>query len=413
MSRHAYSSTLLATASKHCPRAMAYQEDGEPYDRRPFEVGIAAHAILEAVGRTVDADGDALSMESVESIARETGETLIAKGRSYNNRPEPPLRPESVWEGRDLALDWLAREPMVPGGRFELGIAVDRHWKPTGYYDDAVWLRAVVDVVRVGVREDEESSVRFVTVRDYKSSWAAGESELQTIQRKVQAVLAWIHFGADAQAIRLEVVNLRTLKLHAVEYWPRDGDVTLTEWRADLEATLRAYDSQRGLAGGLPAIPGGGCYGCPFALRCPSFRAFALQACIPESAEDRARLFVAAEALRDALREGLKADSHLAPIFVPGGVVGTVGTESRVLTPEAYLQLWSEWSQRGGDPLGFAKALELTTGNAEALAKVLYPTRKELEPRRMLLDEVTTTEVKRRFGFHADAEEEETDAARS
>ena len=403
----AYSSTLLNTASRHCPRAMHYQETGEPYDRRPFEVGIAAHAILEAVGNAANDDGAELDFERAAGVSLVCAESLIAFGREYQRKPEPPLSPGAVFAGRDLALDWLTREPMPPGARCEVVVAVDRNWRPVGYYDERAWLRGILDVVRVGERGDEESSAAFVTVRDYKSAWSAGEAELLTLQRKIQACLAWATWGQEAQAIRLEVVNLRTLRVHAAEYWPADGDVTLAEWRREIETTLRAYDSMRSAPGGLPAIVGGGCYGCPWALRCEEFRAFVGQGGIPESSEERAKLFVAAEALREALRPSLKADSDMAPIPVPGGVVGTVGRETRALTDDAYSTLWREWSQRGGDALGFARALGLTTGNAEALAKVLYPTRKEIDARRDLLAEVLTTKIDRRFGFHADQPQEE------
>lgn len=402
-----YSSTLLNTAARHCPRAMQFQETGEPYDRRPFEVGIAAHACLEAVGNAANEDGSEVGDERAAGVSLVCAEALIGIGRSYQGKPEPPLSPDAVFAGRELALNWLAREPMQPGGRFEVGIAVDRHWRVVPYYDERAWLRGILDVVRVGAREDEESSAAFVVVRDYKSAWSAGEDELLTLQRKIQACLAWATWGADAQAIRLEVVNLRTLRCHAAEYWPTDGDVTLDEWRREIEVALLAYDSMRSAPGGLPAIVGGGCYGCPWAMRCEAFREFVGQTGIPESSEERAKLFVAAEVLREALKPALKADSELAAIPVPGGVVGTVGLETRDLVPDAYSTLWREWSQRGGDALGFARAIALTTGNAESLAKVLYPSRKELDARRHMLSEVLTTKIERRFGFHAGTEGEE------
>jgi hypothetical protein len=414
-----YRSTSLKLASKHCPRALDHMEAGDGVDRRQFEVGTAAHAVLQAVGEaTAQADRE-LTPAEVDKVAGATAAALLERGRSFDGKPEPPLSADGCWQGRDLALRWLALRPEQPGARFEIGLAVDAQWRPVPYGSPLARYRTVIDRMEIIEEGDEESAWRVLVLRDYKSAWSTDAGELDTLQLRGHAVMGWISEAGNVQVIRREVVNLRTMKLYGGDFETdlQMGDEVslqlLRRWRDDLQATMDGYDRMAAL-GRRPAVPGAGCSGCPYLFRCADAldyieRAGAVGAY--GTAEERARGFAVASAVAAGLKERLQADTQEAPVDLGDAVVGTVGKPGRELAGDAYSALWESWQRGGGDGRGFAKALKLGVGNAEQMAKALFPARGEKPMRDDLLESVTAPTVRREFGIHRKNHQQQQEGA--
>ena len=89
--RKAWSSTRLGLVARHCPRALDFADADTPRDRSIFETGIAAHHILQAVGEHQRREDRLLEPEDFEAIAANVLRHLVAEGRLFEGRPEPPL----------------------------------------------------------------------------------------------------------------------------------------------------------------------------------------------------------------------------------------------------------------------------------------------------------------------------------
>lgn len=403
-----YRPTTLALVENHCPAALDFYEAGKPRDPRPFEVGIAAHAVLQAIGEETNRLGRQLDQTEVDALALSVAQRLVAVGRTFDGEQEPPLTMANVLAGRDLAVEYLTRWWPTIGASIELGIAVDRHWNRVDYYSPDAWLRCILDYAVVeDVEIDEESAARTLFIRDFKSSWAAGASELETIQRRVQAVLGWLHFAYQGpQRLVLEVANLRTGKVHELELWPTDDpEGQLARWRADIEAMLGALDQQKRL-GHRVASPGACCVGCPYVLSCPWAQDYLEAAGIPGTAERRAVSYAVAHAHLSALAPLVREDAGDGSVPVPGGVVGYVAKVSRKVRSESYADLAAAWEDSGGDLAGFARAVDLTVSNVESVAKALHPDRKQKKERDAFVAALVEPETKSQFGVHSAAREE-------
>lgn len=394
-----YHSTNLALVSRCCPFALELQERGVPAERSVYQVGIAAHAILEGVALCTNEVNRELTEEEVNVSALGVCERLMSVGRSYDGKGEPPMTPESVFAGQEVALQWLAWNPIQPGGQVEVGLGLNLDGQPCDYWrGEGLTIRTILDEVRIIRESDEESARTVLAVRDYKSAWSTSDDELDTLQRRIQAVAAWRFYG-PADVLRLDVVNLRLGKVYTRELYREDGlEAMLDEWWRQVAATCRALDAQKAL-GPRPAAPGRGCLACPYVGACEHAQDFMERRGMHRTPEQRATAYCVASAVRDELAEQLRLDTEEGPISVDGGLVGTVAKEKQRLADDAYARLWEVWEESGGDELGFAKALKLTASNAKELAKALYFDRSAKADREALLAEVTETETERRFGI--------------
>ena len=394
-----FHATAISLVSRCCPFALELQERGVPADRSVYQVGIAAHAILEGVSLCTNECNRELTPEEVNVAALGVCERLMSVGRSYDGKGEPPMSPESVFAGQEVALAWLMWNPIQPGGKVELGLGLDGQGQPCDYWKgEGLKVRTILDEVRIIRESDEESSRTVLAVRDYKSAWSTSDEELDTLQRRIQAVAAWRYFG-PADVLRLEVANLRLGKVYTRELFREDGlDEQVNAWWTHIAATCRALDAQKAI-GPRPAAPGRGCLACPYIGACEHASDFMERAGMHRTPETRATAYCVASAVRDELAEQLRRDTEEGPVKVAGGIVGTVAKEVTRLSPDAYARLWEVWEESGGDELGFAKALKLTASNAKELAKTLYFDRSAKADREALLAEVTVTESERRFGI--------------
>lgn len=395
-----YHSTNLNLVSQHCHYALELQEQRIPYSRNVFAVGIVAHAVIEAALRCANEIGRELTEEETNVCALGTCERLLRDGRSFDGHGEPPMLPEDVFAGQTVAMDWLLGvEPAAPGAQVEHGIGLDADGQPVDYWKgDGLTIRTILDVVRIATEEDEESSRRVVTVRDWKTAWSTDAGALETLQRKIQAVAAWRTFG-PADVLRLEVVNLRTQKVYAKDYYAEDGiEAQIAEWWRYVQTLTRALDAQK-LIGPRPASPGAGCSGCPYALQCNHAADFYERRGLFRTVEQKAIAYAVMSALRDELANELRLEAQDHPLPINGGSVGFQVKEKMKLKDGGYQTLWERWSEAGGEILGFAKALGLGSGNAVKMAKALYFDRKAKADREALIDEVTEPDRTREFGI--------------
>jgi hypothetical protein len=381
-------------AARHCAAVLDHLEAGTPYERRGFEVGVAAHAVLQAVGEATNAADRALVDAEVERVAGDVAGRLIATGRSFDGVPEPPLVSDHAWHGRDLALQWLAFHPVEPGAVYETGLAASASWQAVPYDSPLARYRGILDVQRVVEDGDEEQVWQTVLVRDYKSAWNDGEEALDSLQVRGYAALASLHHPA-ARVIRIEVGNLRMAKLWSREITvDEEGAALLRRWRDDLTATMAAYDQPAGRV----AVPGIGCGGCPFLGRCVPAREFYAAVDVPDSPEGRARAYAVLEALRGRLREVLEGDTAEGPVELDTFLVGTVAREQRCSASSAPADLWGAWQASRGEALGLLQALDPSVSSMERAVRRLYPNRGDKPMREDLMESLTSTEITRRFG---------------
>ena len=393
-----YHATGISLVSRACPFALELQERGVPADRSVYQVGIAAHAILEGVSLCTNECNRELTPEEVNCAALGVCERLMSVGRSYDGKGEPPMSPESVFAGQEVALAWLAWNPIQPGGKVELGLGLDAQGQPTDYWKgDGLTIRTILDEVRIIREADEESARTVLAVRDYKSAWSTDADELETLQRRIQAVAAWRYFG-PADVLRLDVCNLRLGKVYTKELYREDGlDAQIEEWWGQVAATVRALNAQKAL-GPRPAAPGRSCLACPYIGACEHALDYVERAGMHNTPEKRATAYCVATAMREELGRQLRIDTEEGPVKVAGGLVGTVAKEKTKLKADGYSLLWERWEEHGGDELGFAKALKLTASNAKEMARALYFDRSAKADREALIAEVTETEMAREFG---------------
>ena len=313
--------TTLALFLEHCPAAVAHYENGTPQDRRIFGTGTAAHEVLHALGehRSVD----------------ETCERLITIGRTGVDA-EGPLHPDQVFAGRELALAWVDVFPLSPSALYEQRFAFDAAWQPT---DTEPYFATRIDVVDFYEDTDEDDFVqKTAVVEDYKSSWQATDDELDTLQRRAQAVCAWLAYP-DATAILLRVSSLRRRqRFERLIQLDEDGVALLTQWRDDLTVVMRALDSDR------CARPSPACGGCPYAGACEAARAFHGGAEVLDIVREWQTLQAAADALCATVREAATD----ATLVVDGFEVGALSTEKRIAVNGAGAEALAEWLRRGG-----------------------------------------------------------------
>lgn len=406
----AYHSTALQLVKRHCPYALDLREQGIPYPRGGYQVGIAAHACLEAIAHETAKKDGVLDEAEARAATLLTASELVAEGRTYDGKAEPPMSPDDAMAGREIALDWvLGVEPFEPDALVEIGLGLDAEGQPCDYWSDAARIVTILDVVRVVNEADEESARRVVVVRDYKTSWATDEAELDTLQRKIQAVAAWRYFG-PADVLRLEVVNLRLQKVYPVDHYAEDGlDAKIAGWWGQIATMAEALDGQKKI-GHRPAAPGAGCMGCPYLERCEHAKDYIERRGMHRTLEQRASAYCVALAMAQELAEQLRLETDEQPAEVYNGIVGTIAKPRRKLTEDAYAILWERWEEAGGDGPGFAKAAELSVSNATKIARALHFDRKEKADREALISEVCKMDNVREFGIHPKPERGVDDA---
>ena len=321
-----YSSTAAKYFIEYCPQALQYHLDGEPEDTSIFETGNTAHEILCALGRN-----KIVEATKFDSVADGVVMELCTNGYEYFGKKHPPFNPENALSGREIARKYFSENSLPLEGQFETVLAMDADGKPC-QQEGARW-RAKIDVLYEAVEFDEgaEHAAEVIAVDDYKTAWPAGEDELETLQRKSQMVLAWLHYP-NKDGVRATVINLRTGKPYKkVIYFDAEGVAILERWKHEILMLCDEMDKTRA------ARPGVGCAKCPFVEKCQDARRIA------DEANTAASLAVY-EGLREQMRKRLRLQlQDSAGVRCNGGFIGYHEVEMNVLSEQAIPQILGNW----------------------------------------------------------------------
>lgn len=416
-------SSTARLVGDYCPRALDHAEAGVPRDREVFQVGIAAHAVMESLCRVQKARGELGPDEGLE-VATAVATDLVTTGRAFEGEPEPPMSPAAAAEGRDLALSAWAVHPASTADTAELGLEVDEDWRAVPYGSARGYWRAAIDLVGPAVLEDGDAEYQGLHVTDYKSAWPTGAEELETIQLRGQALVALAHahrLGVEHPAfVRRRAINLRTRQAHESDLFLDDaGLAQLDTWRADV-ALVVAQARARGEDGLRPARPGARCLGCPYVLRCDPARAW-LRGSLAEDADDvmLATRLAVADAIRQELWTWAREAAREGNIDIEGGTVGFVAKPKRATVDAAPTTLalaWfappapGTWLAENGATVGLLRALDPSVTALERVAKALHPSGRDksaMQARRDLVAACTTTLHAAEFGIHKSTETKE------
>ena len=383
-----YSSSDIKTFSVYCPKALKFQEDGAPRDTSQMAYGVASHAILEAIGkRTNQGSWEDNAFKLKHKIANAVCKELITNGRSFRGHKEPPMSPEHAFEGKRVALGWLEFNELPNDADYEIQLESGR-------------LIALHDCVWIEDWSNEYSEKQIAVSRDWKG-WQGSEAELDTWQRKTQAITLAAHYQ-DADELRLEVVSLQTHRTYTREIvLDDDGLALLEQWRQELEIICGAMDKTR------EARPGAGCLECPYASQCQPAKHW-----FPDKEDRTAEYLVSLELERKETLKILKAHDNL-PVTVNGGYVGWRLWGDNKAKPNARIDVMDAWfdtqellRESWDDKLitpnqvsSLLKALQLGTANINALAKTIWGKKPENEAMRDdFLDACIEQRNGKRFG---------------
>lgn len=361
VARGCLSSTAMRYFIEHCPAALKFYREGKPQNTDHFQTGVALHAVLQVIG-----ERGAKDHKAQERIANTVVKELITTGRMYYDEKRPPVQPEYAYAGRDLALQYLAQNELPDGAKYETVLAMDRQGRPCDA--DSARYRAIIDCFYDAVEGDDDFSCNVIVVRDYKSSWSAGEDELETLQRKSQAVLAAMHFP-DKQGVRMEVVNVRTGKVYSKTIFLDDaGKEQLAGWKRDILMLCDATEKTD------EARPGAGCKKCPFVESCPDAEKLA-------SAAKNAEALAILDAKRKLLITTLKAQLDDSDgVRLADGYIGYKKLPASAPSDEAPYQILGMWYNTPlsdvphilPKEVGLLRAMKLGATQIENIAKTIF-----------------------------------------
>lgn len=395
-----------------CPRWLDFYEEGTPYDRDIFQAGIVAHAILEEVSIAVN---DGATPDDFEAIARNACKALMRDGRSHVGNPEPPIPEEPVEEGYDLAMGWLQRHEPAPGDKPEIGFAVsatppDDAWPACAFDSPDFRFRGVIDLIRIYDEEGEEWGGRVLEVLDYKSSWVADSTELDTVQRKTQAILVidWARRNRiEYDCLRLSIGNLRDRNIYSADYWLDDEETleTFARWRRFLSYLMDSLDKQavdaRGRRRPRPTNPGPACQFCPYKPHCDEGRNYALKTTGLEDVEQTARSWVFADSERSRLTKQFKGWlARDESVVYDGYELGWITTESVKPAPNAGIESFRLWL--GEQPLTMDAVegyLTIVKPTSTQIADLLYSRYSDDDERQVLSKRLLVPHTNKRFGI--------------
>ena len=387
-----YRPTTLRLASAHCPLAVDFYESNQAAFRDHFQVGIAAHDVLAAIGEhALTAMRQPTDQEIVELAERQV-RSLITQGRSFEGRAEPPMRAEDAFAGAELAKRYASTEPWPTADAFyEAGYAFGAEWERLPYNAANRRFRLILDRLEFVEDSGEDYAGRLAVITEYKTAWPTDESELETLQTKAQAVAVWLVHGSGLDGIRRRVVNLRTGKTFADDLWFESGGrEQIAAWQSEITDYMQALDTMTEY-GRRPARPGVGCLGCPYSLGCDAKS-------IETDHISMAKRLAKLEGERAQLIKALKAATAESAITFDGTTVGYQVTASRTPKPGALTLMWLAWTAANGDVSGLLAALKPTMAMLSSVAKKLYPDSKEDQA--AIVAQWSREEQGKEFGVH-------------
>jgi len=330
------------TAYDRCPRRYhaEYVLKVPQAQSRPLMLGKLIHVVLEKYVKHLKGASYPPGLHTDHQALAGIVEEVWTRREQH----EAVGLPEEAREEYDALVEAAREQVAVEPERVvacEARIALTRDMKETGWLDDDVWLRAVVDRLEIS----PEGRLKVV---DYKSGWGIDEDPLQ-VSLYAPVVRAAVP-GSDP-VVDVEVHYLRHGFRDESEVIEERGERAL-RWARRVSARLAKSMSERH----WPPTPGPGCRECPVFNDCPA----RVQAgpYYGIDSEERARHaleeFVMAEEARERVRHDLKlwVDEHgpvrnngmVAHLDVklsdeyPAGAVHRFLLDAKVLDPMDYFR---------------------------------------------------------------------------
>lgn len=369
-------STECKLFTENCPGAVLLHRGGAVQDRSIFQPGTVAHEVLEGLTSGVP----------WEDIATR----LLTAGRGGRDA-EPPIPEAAVHEGLALARGWVETHG-TPAGSPEVLLGVDAAGRAAV---DGALISGPIDLVYFDFEPGYEGEeIEIACGRDYKSSWRAGEDDLDSFQRRLHAVLLWAAYP-ECGAVRVEVAALRTKQVHVRTFYRGADDERIAQWMEEIRVVASAIER-----GPLEFSPGVGCVGCGYASHCD-----AAWSVVRDEDADPVHRWAVASAVAEACKPLAQAATKEAPAPIPGGFVGYAARASRVPSEDAAEVITTAWESRFGEmDRGGAEALignlGLSVKAIEAVGKVLYKGRDRAAARREWVAKIVNDKIGTVWGPH-------------
>ena len=392
-----YSSTSLNLFARHCPKALDFYEQHTPYDQARFAVGLAAHGVVEALGKYQAVAQN--PCKSLAEIAQESAFKLASQPREFRGTISPPLAIEDVLAGRDLAVNYVEFNGLPENGLYEMEFGMDAQGKACEPESPNCRYFGRLDVVHEAqIETADDWQLDAIITTDFKTAWTADDKLLHSLQIKGQAVLAWLNKPDDEiQAVVRRIANLRTWK-HPSDTILLDGDgeAVLNRRKRDLLLACDAADKTR------EARPGVGGFDCLYLGQCE-----AAQQVFHDDTATLAQKYVLVSAYREYYREQLKGMLVEEPAKVLGGWVGYRTVSENTPSLEAMDLVLEGIPKLTGNNLAKVKflldALELGAGNIAAFARRFFGGN-DVAAKQWFLEHALSKKTSTRFDIWRDKE---------
>ena len=385
-----YGSTSLRLVQDYCSRALWHSEHDTPQRRDHFAVGTAAHMVLQAMQ---DARGDRdaeLDTDEAAKVADAAAAALVRGGWTHRGQPQPPIRPDDVAEGRELAVQWHGRHGTIPGAVAEVGVTRDDGY---GSQLDLTW-------IEYDEAEDGPELKATVVTRDYKTSWRAGAKDCQSTQMKAAALLAiqWARAqDIEPASVRIEIGAVRTGNIYTHEVWL--DDPVLAQWDAYITAVCAGLDAQPEIR---PADPSVRCGSCPYLHACLDGRGYIGALGLFDDKATAGRMLARRRAA-DTDEADLRALLTDKAIDIEGHRVGYQRVEAKVVAKDAPRKLAERWglgtTWTTDSVAGLLVGMGVGVTAIKAAAKALVPERSKagILERQEIIDSMLETETSMRW----------------
>tara|TARA_Y100000114_G_scaffold72390_1_gene66344 strand:- start:4408 stop:5541 length:1134 start_codon:yes stop_codon:yes gene_type:complete len=375
---HAIHPSNIKMAEQYCQYAIKLLHDNTPYDRAVFQTGVAAHYILEVLGLKANELQRELTHDEITQLIQETCQLLVTKSREYDGVPEPPIPLLNIQEAQEITMRYAHANPLPHDAFYEMPYALDKDWQPVEYNSPAAVFQTIIDMVHYYTEDD---GVRVALVRDYKSSWYI-TGQLDNLQRKAQAMVAWMKFRPDK--LILQVTSIRTGQTLSRELWVPQVEDKLNEWSDFIKmASLQLTNVDK-----LRAQPGPNCYQCPYTAACEFVITHA------NKSNHLVHKYVAALSVAKGLEKDVKHITKDNPVQQGSTIVGYTPKEVKTISKDATHLFLNAAFDAGWDIYTFLEYIKLTRSQAEKLYRDL-PEKAQQE-----LKELFITRISPRFGVH-------------
>lgn len=341
---------------KHCGHAITLKQKGTKRSRDIFQTGIAAHAVLEDIGKAIKKNPD-ISLQDIKQIANDTAAILCSKGRAYDNIPEPPMKISQALEGMKLALKHIYANELDPEAEYEMPLAFNDKWEQVPYYDKTAVFRTLIDYLHIYKEIDEDGEESTIAiVKDYKTSWHITNDMLDNLQRRAQALVVYLAYP-EIDVLVMQVQGLRNNKTIQRRIYTQPEYDTLQEWQNDISLAIKALLE--------PQIPNPGinCYNCPYANACQWTEEI--------NPGDIVQKYAAFLTIVKQLEKDVRILTKEISATTPQGTVGYSQKERLTTQENALLTLWNVWKQQNGSVEDFLVHIKLNATNAKKLIRVL------------------------------------------